>query len=111
MIGIAQGIMGRAAGLDSAQLHRRFQGLLRGGAIGLGVEDHLGIVPAVCPALVQVIQPQIFPQNANVVKAPGQENDVLAAPAVKPLHGLREGDALLPQPGFLNARQLAAPAV
>ena len=28
MIGIAQGIMGRAAGLDSAQLHRRFQGLL-----------------------------------------------------------------------------------
>ena len=46
---------------------------------------------------------QILPQNGDVIKAPGQKHHILTAPGAKPLHGLRERNALLFQPGFLNS--------
>ena len=78
---------------------------------GLGVEDHLDIVPFFRPAPVQGEKLQILPEDADVVKAPGEEHRVLAAPGVKLLHGLREGNPLRPEPGFLDAGELADPAV
>ena len=45
VIGIAQGVMGRAARFNVQKLHGRAEGPLVGAAVGLGVEDHLGVVP------------------------------------------------------------------
>ena len=111
VVGVAQGVMGRAAGLDAEDLHRGLQGLLAGGAVGLGVEDHLSVVPPIHPFIGQLVQLQVLSQDGDVVKAPGQEDHVLAAPGAELLDGLGEGDALGLQPGFLDARQLADPAV
>ena len=57
------------------------------------------------------MQLQVLSQDGDVVEAPGQEDHILAAPGAELLDGLGEGDALGLQPGFLDARQLADPAV
>ena len=111
MVGIAKGIMGRPGGLDAEHLHGGFQRLLGGGAVGLGVENHLGIEPPLRPVLLQPEQPQVFPEDANIVEAPGEKHDVLAAPTAEQLDGLREGNALLPEFGLLDAGELTDPAV
>ena len=54
VVGIAQGVMGGAGSLDAQHFHGGFQSLLGVGAIGLGVENHLGVVPAVCKGGVHV---------------------------------------------------------
>ena len=111
VVGVAQSVVGRAAGLDGEQLHGGFQGLLGIGAVGLGVEDHLGVVPLPGPVRGKLEQSQIFPQNGDVVKAPGEEHRLLPAPGPKRLHSLGEGDPLLLQPGLLDAGELADPLV
>ena len=111
MIGIAQCVVGRTGRLDAENLHSGFQGLLGVGAIGLGIEDHLGIVPLFGEALIQSKQAQVFPKNADIIKAPGHKYDIIAAPAAELLHSLREGHALFLQTGFLDAGELADPAV
>ena len=111
MVGVPQGIMGRTAGLDLENFHGGFQGLLGIGAIGLGVENHLDIVPLLRPAPIQGKQLQILPQDADVVKAPGEEHRLLAAPAAELLHGLREGHSLGTESCLLDAREFTDPAV
>ena len=102
VVGVAQGVMGRAAGLDAGHLHGGFQRLLGRRPVGLGVEDHLRVVPPVDPAAVQAVEGHILLENADVVKAPGEEHHILAAPIAEPLHGLREGNAVLGQHGVLD---------
>ena len=111
VIGIAQRVVSRARGLDTQHFHGGFQSLLRVGAVSLGIEDHLGIIPAVGKGGVHVEKLQIFPQNTDVVEAPGQEHNILTAPIPEQLHGLRKGHALVPQLILLDAGELADPAV
>ena len=111
MISIAQCIMGRPGGLNAENLHSSLQRFLRIGAIRLGIEDHLGIVPFFSPVLRQLKQTQIFPQDTDIIKTPCQENNVLAAPGPKLFHSLRERNALFLQPGFLDTGKLTDPAI
>ncbi len=111
VVSVAQRVVGRPGGLDAQSLHGGFQSLLGIGAVGLGVENHLDVVPPLGKSRVQAEKLEIFPENTDVVKAPGQKYDVLAAPGKKPLHGLRKGHALVPEPVFLDACELADPAV
>ena len=111
MIGVPQGVMGGAGGLNAKHLHGRLQGFLGGRAIGLGVEDHLRVIPPLRKGGIQIEKLQIFPQDPDIVKAPGQEHNVRPAPIPEQLHRLREGHPLLPKPGLLDSRQLTDPAV
>ena len=111
MISIAQRIVGGTGSLNAEHFHGGLQGLLRGRAVSLGIEDHLGIVPLLRKALIQLEEPQIFPENADIVKTPGQKHDVLTAPFPELLHCLRKGHTLFLQPGFLDAGELADPSV
>ena len=111
MVRIAQCVMGRTGRLDFKNLHSGFQRFLRGRAVGLGIKDHLGIVPAVCPLPGNIVKLQIFPQNGNIVKTPGEENKVFPAPFPEARHCLIHGNALFPQLGLLDTCQLTDPAV
>ena len=111
MVGVAQGVVGGAGRLDAEHFHGGFQRLLGGGAVGLGVEDHLGVVPFLREPFVQAEKPQIFPKNADIVKAPGQKHHIVAAPFPELPDRLGERHAHIPQTGFLDAGELADPAV
>ena len=63
------------------------------------------------PLGVQLEQAQILSQNANVVKAPGQEDAVVTAPAVKDLYRVREIQPFGLELGLFNAGELAHPLV
>ena len=56
MVGIAQRIVGRPGGLDAEELHSGLQGLLGSGAVGLGIEDHLRVIPTLYPAVVDAVE-------------------------------------------------------
>ena len=107
----AQRVVGGTGRLDAEHFHGGFQRFLGGGAVGLGVEDHLGVVPFLRETLIQTEKPQIFPQNADIVKAPCEEHHVLAAPFPELFDRLGERHALIPQAGFLDTGELADPAV
>ena len=111
VIGVAQRVMGRTGRLDAEHFHGGFQRFLGGGAVGLGIENHLGVVPLLRETLIQPEKPQIFPQNADIVKAPCEEHHVLAAPFPELFDRLGERHALIPQAGFLDTGELADPAV
>ena len=111
VIGVAQRVVGGTGRLDAEHFHGGFQRFLGGGAVGLGVEDHLGVVPFLRKALVQTEKPQILPQNADIVKAPCEEHHVVAAPFPELFDRLGERHALIPQAGFLDTGELADPAV
>ena len=111
MVGIPQGIVGRAAGGNLEGFQGGFQCLLGAGAVGLGVENHLGIVPVLHPAMVQGEELEVFPEDADVVKAPGEEHRVFPAPAAEGFHGAGEADPLGPEAIFLDAGELTDPAI
>ena len=108
---ISKRVMRRAARLNAHHFHRRFQRALGGRAVGLGVEDELGVEPAAHPAVLQAVERQIFAQNHDVIKAPRQENAVLAAPCAKTLGRLGERHAGIAQHGVLDACEAADLAV
>ena len=103
--------MGRPGGLNVQHFHGGFQRLLGIGAVGLSIENHLGVIPPLGKGRIQVKQLKILPENTDVVKAPGQKHNVLSAPGTEPLHGLRKGHALVPKAILLDACQLAHPTV
>ena len=111
VISVAQSIMGGTAGFNLEGLHSGFQRLLGIGTIRLRIENHLRVVPSLCPAQIQRKQLKILPQNANIIKAPGEEHWIFSAPGPKLLHRFREGNALSAEPGFLDASKLADPAI
>ena len=108
---IAQSIMGRTCSADPKHFHSRFQRFLRIGAISLGIKDHLGIVPLVHPLILQPIELKILFQNSNIIKAPGQEDHFFTAPRTELFNSLFHGQSFFTKLGFLNACQLADPAV
>ena len=99
VIGVAQRVVGGTGRLDAEHFHGGFQRFLGGGAVGLGIENHLGVVPLLRETLIQAEKPQIFPQNADIVKAPCEEHHVLAAPFPELFDRLGERHALIPQAG------------
>ena len=103
--------MGRAAGGDLEKRQGGLQGFLGAGTVCLGVEHHLGVVPTAGPVCWQLKQSQVFLQNGNIIEAPGEKGHILPTPGSELLHGLRKGDALSLQPGFLNAGELGDPLV
>ena len=111
VISITQRVVGRAGSLNLKNLHGGFQRLLGGRTVGLGIENHLSIVPSSGPFGIQLMQLEILPEDANVIEAPGQEHDVLAAPLPELLHRLRERHTLISQAAFLDTGELADPAV
>ena len=54
VIGIPQGVMGRAAGGDLEKRQGGLQGFLGAGTVCLGVEHHLGVVPTAGPVCRQL---------------------------------------------------------
>ena len=50
-------------------------------------------------------------EDGNIVEAPGQENNILAAPIHKPAHSFLKRNSLRLQPGVLDTGELADPAV
>ena len=88
VIRVAQRIVRSAGGGDIHHLHSGRERLLRAGAVGLGVEDQLRVVPARRPPALQSEHRKILPQDRDIVKAPRQKHAVLAAPRCKLRGGL-----------------------
>ena len=63
------------------------------------------------PALLHSVKPEVLSQNANIIKAPGQEHHLFPTPGAESFHGFPEGKPLFPETGFLDSRQFADTAV
>ena len=103
MIGVAQRVVRGAGRLDVHHLHGGRKRLLRARAVGLGVEDQLRVVPAGRPSIGKAEHGEIFPQDGNIVKAPGEEDALFPAPGLKLGRSLRKAHALFAQHAVADA--------
>ena len=111
VVRVAQRIMRGPARLDLHDLQRRFQRLLVARAVGLRIENELRVVPPARPIGLHAVHGQILPEHRDIVKAPRQNGDVLAAPCAELLDRLSERDAVLPQDAVADAGELGHLAV
>ena len=74
--------------LQLEEIHRIAQATYQIARVELLVEHDLEIIVVPGKVRREVVKAQVLPENGDIVKAPGEQNGILAAELLKALHGV-----------------------